>query len=139
MPNGAMSTHPDIVELRDKYEAASQTPVLQAIDGLTFMAGMYLAMSPWIVGFNGFTTLAGANLIAGAALAMLAFGFASAYGRTHGLTWVAPLIGVWAIIAPWVVSGDVSTTATVWSNVVVGAVAIVLGLGAMLTGMRETD
>jgi MFS superfamily sulfate permease-like transporter len=57
-----------------------------------------------VVGFNHFTTLTATNLIAGIALAVLALGFASAYGRTHGIAWVAPLIGVCTIIAPWVVS-----------------------------------
>lgn len=139
MPTEAMKTHPDIMEMRAKYEAAAENSVVQLADGLTFMAGLYLAMSPWIVGFTDMGTLVGNNLIAGAALAMLAFGFASAYGRTHGLTWVAPLIGVWTIISPWVVSGDVSTTSTIWSNVVVGAVTVVLGLCAMYLGIRRSS
>lgn len=65
-------------------------------------------------------------------------GFASAYGRTHGIAWVAPLIGVWTIIAPWVVSGHVATAATLWSNVVTGVIAVLLGLGAMSLGMSRT-
>ncbi|MCA1646192.1 MAG: SPW repeat protein [Chloroflexi bacterium] len=39
---------------------------------------------------------------------------------------------------PRVVSGDVATTATVWSNVVAGVVAVVLGLGAMSLGIDRT-
>jgi hypothetical protein len=91
-----------------------------------------------VVGFNHFTTLTATNLIAGIALAVLALGFASAYGRTHGIAWVAPLIGVWTIIAPWVVSGHVATTATLWNNVVTGVIAVLLGLGAMSLGMSRT-
>ena len=131
----SMSLHPDIAELRAKYEAAAETPVARAVDGLIFLTGLYLAISPWVVGFVRFPTLTGNDLIVGVALALLALGFASAYGRTHGIAWVAPLIGVWTIIAPWVVSGDVATVATVWSNVVAGAIAVLLGLGAMSVGM----
>jgi MFS superfamily sulfate permease-like transporter len=101
------------------------------------MAGLYLAMSPWIVGFTDLSTLAGNDLISGVAVTLLALGLASAYGRTHGIAWVTPLIGVWTIIAPWVVSGDVSTTATVWSNVVIGAVIVILGLGTMAPGLSR--
>lgn len=105
---------------------------------MTFVAGLYLAISPWVVGFNEFRTLTANNLIVGIALAVLALGFASAYGRTHGITWVAPVLGGWTVIAPWVVNGGVATTATIVSNVVVGLIAVLLGLGAMSLGMSRT-
>ena len=138
MTTESMRLHPDIAELRAKYDAAAETPVAQATEGLTFMAALFLAISPWVVGFNDMRTLTGNNLIVGTALAVLALGFASAYGRMHGITWIAPLIGVWTIIAPWVVSGDVATTATVWTNVVTGVVIVLLGLAATSLGMRRT-
>ena len=138
MTTEAMRLHPDLAELRAKYEVAAATPVARAIGGFTFLAGLYLAISPWVIGFTRFPTLTGNDLIVGVALAVLALGFASASGRTHGIAWVAPLIGAWTIIAPWVVSGDVATTATIWSNVVAGVVAVVLGLGAMSLGINRT-
>lgn len=134
MTGHVMSMHPDITELREKYEFAAEAPTAKAVAGLTFLTGFYLTISPWVVGFSRFTTLTVNNLIIGIALAMLAFGFASAYGRTHGIAWVAPLIGVWTIIAPWVVSGYVATASTIWNNVVTGVVALVLGAGAMSLG-----
>ncbi|MFG3617491.1 SPW repeat protein [Nocardia exalbida] len=133
-----MSRHPDIVELREKYERASEAPDAQAVTGLMFLTGLYIAISPWVVGFNGFSTLTVNNLVVGIALAMLAFGFASVYGRTHGIVWAAPLLGLWTILAPWVVSGDVDTTSTIWNNVVAGAIAVLLGLGSMFLGMSRT-
>ncbi|MET8796707.1 SPW repeat protein [Nocardia sp. NPDC004568] len=133
-----MSRHPDIVELREKYERASEAPDAQAVTGLLFLTGLYLAISPWVVGFNGLTTLTVNNLICGIALAMLALGFASVYGRTHGIVWAAPLIGLWTILAPWIVSGNVDTTSTIWNNVVTGALALLLGLGSMFLGMSRT-
>jgi hypothetical protein len=138
-PAGSIEQHPDIVEMRARYEAAAETPVAQGVNGVIALTGLYLAASPWIVGFSGLTNLAINDLIAGVALALLAVGFASAYGRTHAMTWVAPVIGIWTIIAPWVVAGDMSTTSTIWSNVVTGAIALVFGAGAMgLAAMRRT-
>ncbi|MFD9614935.1 SPW repeat protein [Streptomyces sp. NPDC059083] len=136
-----MSLHPDIVALRakhDKYELAAEAPVAQIVTGLMFLTGLYLAISPWVVGFNRFPTLTGNDLILGIALAVLAFGSSSAHGRMHTLTWVAPLIGLWTIIAPWVISGDVAHTATIWSNVVTGTIALVLGLASTALGMPRT-
>ncbi len=138
MTTEAMELHPDIAELRAKYEAAAETPTARGVAGMTFLAGLYLAISPWVVGFNEFRTLTANNLIVGIALAVLALGFASAYGRTHGITWVAPVLGVWTVIAPWVVNGGVATTAMIVSNVVIGLIAVLFGLGAMSLGISRT-
>ncbi|MGH3856775.1 MAG: SPW repeat protein [Pseudonocardiaceae bacterium] len=130
--------HPDIAELRTTDEVAAWTPVASAVAGLTFLTGLYLAISPWVVGFTRFPSLTVNDLIVGVALAVLALGFASGSGRGRAVAWVAPVIGVWTIIAPAIVSGHVATTATIWSNVVTGVIAVLLGLGAMSLGMRQT-
>jgi hypothetical protein len=106
----------------------------QATDGATLLAGLYLAISPWVVGFNGLSRLTVSNLVTGIALAALGLGFASAYGRTYGLSWIAPIIGIWTIVSPWIVRS--ATTSTIWNNVVTGAVILLLGLGAVAVGAR---
>jgi SPW repeat len=123
--------HPDIVELRARYERAAATPLAQLAEGLAFLTGLYLAISPWVVGFNAMRSITVNDLITGIALAALAGGLASAYGRTYGMAWLAPVVGIWTIIAPWVIRGGVATTATIANNVATGAVAVVAGLAAM--------
>jgi hypothetical protein len=126
--------HPDIVELRARYERAAATPLAQLADGLVFLTGLYLAISPWVAGFAGLRGIAVNDLITGVALALVGAGLASAYGRTHGLAWVVPVIGIWTIITPWVIRGGIAATATagmIANNVAVGAVAVVVGLAAM--------
>lgn len=135
--NLSMEEHPDITALRARYDRASETRIAKAVDGLTLMAGLYVAMSPWIVGFNTTPTLLVNDLITGLAVAMLALGFASAFGRTHGMTWTMPLLGVWVIITPWVVSGITTSTGIVLSNVISGAVVVLLGLAALGVSMMR--
>lgn len=77
-----------------------------------------------MAGFNGMHSIAASNLITGLALALIGAGLASAYGRTHGMAWVAPIVGIWTIITPWVISGSDATTATIANNVATGAVAV---------------
>lgn len=137
MTTETMTLHPELAVRQAKDETKIKAPVLRAVEGLTFLTGLYLAISPWVVGFNRFTTLTANDLIVGIALAVLTLGFGSAYRRSSGIAWIAPLIGVWTIITPWVVSGNVATTATIWSNVVTGVVASLLGLGAIVLGMRR--
>jgi hypothetical protein len=81
--------------------------------------------------------LAMCNLIAGIAVALLAVGFTSAYGRTHGMSFVAPLLGLWMIVSPWLVADVSTTTGMIWSNVLGGAIVCLLGLGVTAMGMRE--
>lgn len=135
MTRPGLERHPDILELRDRYERASCTPTAQAVDGLTMLSGLYLAISPWVVGFHSLSRLSISNFVTGIALAALGLGLASAFGRMHGLSWIAPVIGLWTIIAPWVMSS--ATRASIWNNVVTGVVILLLGLGAMAVVMRQ--
>jgi hypothetical protein len=131
--------HPDIMSLRDRYAAASDRPMAGLIEGLCLLTGLYLAISPWVVGFTGggFTSLRVTNLVVGLALAVLAMGFGSVLERTHGLGWVAIAIGAWTIVAPWVVSGSADTTKTIVNNAIVGGVACLLGLATMAMGLMK--
>lgn len=130
----AMRTHPDILEMRARYDRAAEQPPAQVAEGLLMIAGLYAACSAWIVGFSGQLNLTMSNLFTGLAVALLAVAFGSALGRTHGMTFVAPLLGVWLIVSPWVVAGVTTSAGMIWSNVVVGAVVCVLGLATAAMG-----
>lgn len=133
-PKPSMETHPDLIEMRLRHEMAERTtstPKGQAIETMALLTGLYLAASPWITGFNNLSTLAVTNLVTGIAYALLmSGGFGRAYERTHSMAWAACALGVWAIIAPWVVAGDVSTTKTIVNNIITGALALLLALTA---------
>ena len=134
-----MESHPDILEMRERHtraERAVTTQQGQAVEALALVTGLYLAASPWIAGFGGSTNLAVNNLITGAAYALLLGGFGQAYERTHARAWAAAVIGVWTIIAPWVVAGNVDTTRTIVNNVIVGCVALLLAMAASMAAGR---
>jgi hypothetical protein len=98
--NPPMTSHPDLAdvkrahdlqELRQRYERASETPTGQLVEGLIMLGGLYIAVSPWIVGFSG--SLQVNNLVVGLAIAALGFGFGAAFSSLHRLAWVCPLLG----------------------------------------------
>ncbi len=126
----AIAQHPDVKALGARFDQIAPTTMSNAIHGLAFLGGAYAAISPWVVGFNGQTALAVNNLVIGLAVALLAFGYSTAYERTRGLAWVSGLLGVWLIIAPWVVQNVDRTTHVLVSNIIVGAVIAVLGAAA---------
>ncbi|WNI16095.1 SPW repeat protein [Actinacidiphila sp. ITFR-21] len=134
-----IDTHPDLVSLRDRYAAMSDKPLNGLLEGLCVLAGLYLAISPWVVGFQSFSpSLRVSNLITGIALAVLGMGFGSVLERTHGLGWVATAIGAWTIVAPWAVSGSAAFHKTIWNNSFVGGVACLVGLAIMAMGLMAS-
>lgn len=129
--------HPDIVALRARYDLAGAKPGAQVVDGLILLSGLFLAISPWIVDFTGDERLMFNNLFTGIAVALLAVGFSSAYGHIHGIAWCVPVIGVWTIIAPWVIHGwdTADMTNPEWSNLLTGAAITLFGLATMSVAM----
>ncbi len=108
----------------------------QGTFGLTLLTAVYAAVSPWIVGFTGTRPLVVNDLIVGLVCAALAFAYAMALDRSHGMTWTLPIFGVWLIASPWILHGVSPYGGMVWSNVIAGAVLTLLGLNAMYFGMR---
>lgn len=130
-PTG-IERHPDVAELRQTYDRAGSTAPAQILEGLTFLSGLYLALSPWIVGFYRSPGMTLSNLITGLVVSALALGLASAFGRTYGMGWLIPLLGLWALVSPWVVrAGREATTGTIVNNVVIGAIILALGAAAL--------
>ncbi|MEV6806763.1 SPW repeat protein [Streptomyces sp. NPDC017248] len=128
--------HPDLMAMRAHYAEVSARPQLQAAEGLTLLTGLYMAISPWVVGFNG-SRLAVSNLVTGITLAILALAFGSVYERTFGMGWVAAAIGAWTIVSPWAVRNAAPTTGTIVSNIITGVIALLLGLATIAMASRR--
>ncbi|MER5935597.1 SPW repeat protein [Streptomyces sp. NPDC002054] len=131
--------HPDLAEMRTRFERVTSTPRAQAVETLALITGLYLAASPWIAGFSGLGPLAVNNLITGLAFCVCMSGLGSAYERTHAMAWTAVALGAWTIIAPWVIAGEMDTTRSVVSNVITGGVALCLGLAMVAMAGRDRD
>src|ERR1700739_1348632 len=134
--HSSIDHHPDLLALRERYERAAESMTAHGTFGLTLLTAAYAAVSPWIVGFDATRSLAVNDFIVGIVCVALAFVFAMALDRSHGMTWTLPVLGVWFIVAPWVMHGVSPHGGMAWSNVIAGAVLTVLGLNAMYFGMR---
>ncbi|MDX6314612.1 MAG: hypothetical protein QOF84_974 [Streptomyces sp.] len=135
---GDISGHPDVTEMRDRYARVLGGRDVVLVDGPVLLAGLYCAISPWTVHFSGAQPqLALNNLIFGIAIAVLGFGLAMGPTRMYGLSWALAAVGVWLIVAPWVV-GSNPTTGTIVNNIIIGAITCLLGLAAAATLMRAT-
>ncbi|MDH6125632.1 SPW repeat protein [Kitasatospora sp. GP82] len=130
LPMG-MEHHPDILEMREQYERVAATPRAQGVEALAMLAGLFLAVAPWVVGFTGLSALTINNLVLGLAYTVLMAGFGSAYERTHARAWAATAIGIWTIIAPWATVGNEAIRRTILTNVITGGLMTCLALAAI--------
>ncbi|WP_328924620.1 SPW repeat protein [Streptomyces sp. NBC_00190] len=137
--HSSIEHHPDLAEMRTRFERVTSTPAAQAVEALALITGLYLAASPWIAGFGILLLpLAINNLITGLAYCLCMGGLGSAYERTHAMAWTAVALGAWTIVAPWAIAGEMDTTRTVVNNVITGAVALCLGLAMAGMASRES-
>ncbi|WP_236243481.1 SPW repeat protein [Streptomyces sp. CC228A] len=124
--------HPELAEMRARLERTASSGGAVAAEGLLMLAGVYAAISPWVVHFSGTEpNLTLNNLIVGIAVAVLALGLAAAPDRLFRLAWAAVPLGIWLIISPWTATATHSADAgMIWNNVVTGAVVCLVGLAA---------
>jgi len=122
--------------LRAASEDATTRPTGQAVETVSLLAGLYLAASPWIVGFHATSPgLTVNNLITGLVLVALALGVVPAYERTHSLGMAAAAIGLWTIIAQWVIQSTTTDAGVIASNIVIGAVIFLCAMATLAQGM----
>ncbi|MFD5340803.1 SPW repeat protein [Streptomyces hawaiiensis] len=136
---GDMTTHPDASEMRDRYARVLGGRDVALVDGPVFLLGLYCAASPWIVHYTtSQPALVTHNLIMGIAIGLLALGFTRAPERMYGLSWAMCALGVWLIISPWVV-GESPDAGVVWNNIIIGALAVILGLVCAGTAAKASS
>ncbi|MFF0223409.1 SPW repeat protein [Streptomyces sp. NPDC004629] len=127
-----MTGHPEIAEMRERLERTASSGRAIALEGLILLAGVYAAISPWVVHFSAQPDITVNNLIVGITVALIGFGLTLVPERMFRLVWTVVPLGVWLLISPWVVTATHGARAgIVWNNCWLGAVTLLLGLAAM--------
>ncbi|SDN44566.1 SPW repeat-containing protein [Streptomyces sp. cf386] len=135
---GDISAHPDVSEMRERYARMLGGRDVALVDGPVFLLGLYCAASPWILHYTtSQPALATHNLIMGIAIGLLALGFTRAPERMYGLSWAFCAMGVWMIVAPWIV-GASPDMGVILNNIIIGALAVLLGLLCAGTAAKST-
>ncbi|BBJ44326.1 SPW repeat protein [Streptomyces antimycoticus] len=134
---GDLRGHPDVSEMRERYARMMDARDVVFLDGPVLLAGLYFAISPWVVHFSGTNpNLMVNNLVLGITIALLGIGLTTAPRRMYSLCWAMSAIGVWMIISPWVVARG-ADAGVIANNVVVGAITCLFGLVAAGMVMRK--
>ena len=99
------------------------------------MAGLWIALSPSFITLqHGGGNAAVANLIAGLAVAAVGAAALAGLPGFAGLQFASALLGVWAIISPFILDAKFSiATPMYWSNIFSGGYLVVLALAGLAT------
>jgi hypothetical protein len=102
-------------------------------DWVMLVLGAWLFFSPWILGFAGAAPAGAAEAVTGpamnawnawvvgAVIAVLAIWAIAAFAEW--LDWVNGILGVWLVVAPWVL-GFGGLAAAAWNHVIVGLLVL---------------
>ena len=115
--------------------SAARLEAAQIVAGLVFLVGVWCAIAPWVVDYTGtgdqayWNDLAVGIAIAAVALAKLA------KPQMSALSWLNIALGIWLIVAPWVLGYNIGTdSAAQWNDLACGIFVVSLGvIGASLS------
>ncbi|MFF8607007.1 SPW repeat protein [Streptomyces sp. NPDC015346] len=127
--------------MRDRYSRMLQTRGVAAVEELVILAGIYAAISAWVVHFStARPELALSNLVTGIALAVLGLCMSMAPERSQDLNLVVLLLGAWLIVSSWIVPTADAGTGPIVSNVITGACVCLFAIvaGGLLMTKRRT-
>ena len=99
-------------------------------DWATLVAGIWLLISPWIVGYAADAAATSNAVIFG--IAIIIYSIIELSIPRAWEEWLMVAAGVWLIVSPWVLRFS-SETRAVWDMVIVGIIVALLALWACST------
>jgi hypothetical protein len=87
------------------------------IAGSQLVLGLLLVLMPWLASFAGAQAAAWTAWSTGALIALV--GVAALAGHAYPAAWGNLVLGVWVIVAPWLL-GFAALAVAMWSHVVLG-------------------
>jgi hypothetical protein len=99
-------------------------------DAVNVVLGLWLIVSPWVLGYAMQTTPAWNAYVLGVIIAVAAIAALVAFHAWE--EWVNVVLGIWLVVSPWIL-GFTTLTAALWNQVVVGIVVGALALWSTMT------
>jgi hypothetical protein len=115
------------------YPQPNTSTLVPLASGLNFIAGIWVLISPWAVGFTSLENLFINNLIVGGAVAVLAAIRSFGAYNLSWLSWLNTLLGVWLIASAFVFTTMQGAPNPFWNNAILGILIAILGIWSALS------
>lgn len=103
--------------------------------GLNILLGIWLIIAPFLLGYAHIEAAQTNDVIVGVIVAVIAAIRTFGAFAQPGWSWVNVLLGVWLIIAPFVLGYSASTT-PLWNDIILGVLIAVLAWSSASSGRR---
>jgi predicted signal transduction protein with EAL and GGDEF domain len=94
--------------------------------GLNLLAGAWLIIAPWALGYSQVSAAVWNDVIVGATIVILAGIRTATPDRYTGVSWTNVVLGVWLLVAPFILVYSAGG-APVWNDIIVGILVVSLG------------
>ncbi len=102
-----------------------------AILGGELVFGLLLFIAPWLVGFAGDPAASWTAWLSGALIGVLAIAALSWQAQAaQWAQWAMLVLGVWAVLAPWLV-GFSGVSGAMWTHLVLGVLTVLAAAGEL--------
>lgn len=101
-------------------------------NGLNILAGLWLIISPFVLGYSMLRNTMWNDIIVGIIIAVIAAAKVSRARNVQWLSWVNAVLGVWLILSPFIF-GASGNTRVLYNEIIVGIVVVVLAAWSALS------
>ena len=125
---------------------------VQWTSGINVVAGLWLIIAPFVLGYDEIQAALWNDIVVGIIVAAFAVARVARPLMNPGLSWINAVLGLWLIVAPFVlgygrvveaealaVEGAVGGAQTaMWNDIIVGVIILVLGVWSALSARGRT-
>gem|GEM_PF-697315 len=104
--------------------------------GINILAGLWLVLAPFALGFSGVEAAMWNSVVVGAAVAILAMVRVAKPLEFEGLSWLNFVLGLWLIASPFVL-GFADLVGVMWNFVILGAIIFAMAAWSAMATRRE--
>ena len=105
--------------------------------GLVILAGLWLLISPWVLGYTDVGNATTNDVVLGIVIAIIAAIRMWGSWSAAWLSWLNVVLGIWVIASPRIL-GYTTNNAALWDNVIFGIVVVILAGWTAITEARPT-
>jgi hypothetical protein len=113
---------------------------IKTLSWLVVLVGAWEVIAPFVLGYTMATGALWDAIILGIGLIIFAgwAALSNEISTIRGLNWINVILGVWLILAPFII-GYTSFAAALWNDIIVGIVAVVLAGWAAIEAPSVKD
>jgi len=119
-------------------EAPPEIKTVFGTSGINIIAGLWLLLAPFALGYAAVETALWNSVIIGLAVAVMAIVRVVRPDEYEGVSWVNFVLGIWLLISPFVL-GLANIEWLVWNNIIVGIVVLALAATSAMATRRYHD